>query len=198
MRTLTFASALALAAGAVQAGNLDPAPADPVVTPPPTPVVSPTANWTGPYGGVQLGYGFADTNLANVDGNGIVGGAHLGYDYDFGDYFMGVEGDFDFAGIDLTGNAGSLDSVGRLKLRGGFDTGPALVYATGGAAYANATLGGTGRSDWGWFGGVGMAYGVTENMTIGGEVLYHGFNDFDGTGIDVNATTITARASWRF
>ena len=57
---------------------------------------------------------------------------------------------------------------------------------------------GTDFSDWGYFGGVGMDYAVAENWLIGGEILAHQFDDFDDTGIDLDATTIKARVAYRF
>ncbi len=38
--------------------------------------------------------------------------------------------------------------------------GNALFYATAGAAYADAEVGGTSLSDWGWLAGVGIDFKV--------------------------------------
>ena len=50
----------------------------------------------------------------------------------------------------------------------------------------------------GWFAGGGYEYLVTDNVSVGGEVLYHEFDDFDNSGTDVDATTVQARATFRF
>ena len=39
---------------------------------------------------------------------------------------------------------------------------------------------------------------VTENISVGGEVLYQRVDDFDDTGLDVSGTSIQAKVSYRF
>ena len=46
--------------------------------------------------------------------------------------------------------------------------------------------------------GAGADYQITDRWVGGVEYLYHGFNDFDGSGADVTAHTIQARLSMRF
>jgi opacity protein-like surface antigen len=91
-----------------------------------------------------------------------------------------------------------LDDVARLKLMGGAKFGNSLVYATAGAARASATVGGTELSDNGMFYGAGVDMAVTDRWTVGAELLQHNFNDFDGTGTDLDATTIKAKVGMRF
>ena len=43
-----------------------------------------------------------------------------------------------------------------------------------------------------------MTYDLGNRWTVGGEVLQHRFSDFDGAGIDLDATTVTARVGFRF
>ena len=151
-------------------------------------------NWTGAYAGVQLGYGDVGTSIPGIDGNGAIGGVIAGYDYDFGTWVAGVGIDYDFANIDLAG-AATLENVLRLKARGGFKTGNGLIYATAGYAQASTdTLG----DDDGYFAGVGYEHRISSSFGLGGEVLYHEFSDFNGTGIDVNATTLQLRGTFRF
>ncbi len=196
MRTLLLSAAVTAFAMPALAGGL----ADPVIEPVLAPViVAPGTDWTGPYVGVQLGYGDLDASGAATDqGSGVIGGLTAGYDYDFGQFVLGAGVDYDWADIDLDSGAGQLDNVARVKLRGGFDAGNALIYATGGAAFADATIGGTGFSDNGWFAGGGVEVMVTESFSVGGEVLYHQFDNFDSTGIDIDATTIQLRGLFRF
>ncbi len=178
--------------GAVFAGSLD----DPIVeavevVEPIFPVVPiNSTNWTGAYGGLNLGYGDLDGDL---EGDDTTYGLHLGYDYDFGRYVLGGELEFDKADIDL-GGIGEADSITRLKLRGGYDFGKTLLYATAGAAQLQTSIG----DDTGAFVGVGVAYQVTDRFTIGGELLEHRFDDIGGTGQDADATTFNLRGSFRF
>jgi opacity protein-like surface antigen len=190
-RRAAAAAALAavIPAGAM-AGSPDPAPMEPVV-PAPAPA---GVDWTGFYGGAQLG--FADVEASGgLDGDGAIGGLTLGYDYDFGNYVVGGALDYDFADIDV-GGAATVESVARAKLRAGAKIGGSgLLYATGGGAQADAGALGT---DTGYFLGGGYEQMVTDNFSVGGEALWHDFEDFDGSGVDVNATTLQVRGTFRF
>lgn len=188
-------SALALPAFA---GGPAVAPAEPTVVPAPAPVVMPSADWSGFYAGAQLGYGDVGSDGAGLDGNGILGGVHAGYRWDLGTTVLGVGADWDAANIDLGAAGNSLDNVARLKLMAGADLGRSLVYVTAGPAWADATVAGVGRSDNGWFLGAGMDYALTDQWTVGAEVLGHRFDNFDGTGVDLDATTVAAKVSFRF
>ena len=88
----------------------------------------------------------------------------------------------------------SVDNIARLKLRGGYDMGPGLFYGTLGAARAYTSVG----NDTGWLVGGGYEHMLTNNVTIGGELLYHNFKNFAGTGADVDATTLQIRSTFRF
>jgi outer membrane immunogenic protein len=148
--------------------------------------------WTGLYGGLQLGQIDVDGPGA-ADGDDLSFGLHVGYDYDFGQFVLGGELDYDTADIDL-GGAATVDGVTRLKLRGGYDLGRTLVYATAGLARVETSLG----SDNGQFGGLGVAYQLSDQFVVGGEVLTHQFDDINGSGVDADATSISLRGSFRF
>ena len=163
-------------------------------------VITPTradGDWGGFYAGAQLGYGNITSGGAGLDGNDAIGGVHAGYRYDLGRAVLGGELDYNAASIDL-GTGSSLDSVARLKLMAGADLGRTLIYVTAGAAYADATLGGASASGNGYFAGVGVDYQVSDKWTLGGEVLGHRFDDFDNTGVDLEATTVQAKVAYRF
>ncbi len=188
----------ALLAGPALAGNIDPAPAEPVVVTQAAPVFS-TGDWTGFYAGGQIGYGDVDTGGAvSLGGDGGFGGLHAGYNWDLGTTVIGAELDYDVSELELDGGAGTIEDVTRIKFRAGWDSGPSLIYGTIGAANASAKIGGTDFSDTGFLAGAGLAYDLGNNWVLGGEVLYHQFDDFDSTGIDVDVTTISARMSFRF
>ncbi len=200
MKRTAAAAVLAsvLAAPAFAGGPVEVAP-EPVIEPAPAPVVSYGGDWSGFYAGAQLGYGDTSSNGAGLDGNGAIGGVHAGYRWDLGKTVLGLEADWDKTSLDL-GAAGtdSLDSIARLKLQAGYDAGPALIYATAGAARANATIGGADLSDNGWSLGAGVTYAVNDQWTVGGEVLTNRFDDFDGSGVDLDTTTATLRVGFRF
>jgi predicted porin len=186
---------VALAAPALAGGLNQPAIEPAPLAPAPAPVAA-GPDWSGFYAGGQLGFGDVDAG-GGATGDGLLGGVHAGYRFDFGGFVAGVEADYDAADIDLGGGTG-LDDVLRLKLSGGVPVGAGLLYATAGAAQAGVDLGASSDRDTGVFGGVGVAWPVGSNLTLGGEILQHQFDDFAGSGSDISATTATARVSFRF
>lgn len=149
-------------------------------------------DWTGGYGGIQLGYADVSTNVPGVNGNGAIYGLTAGYDYDMGNWVIGAGIDYDWTDVSL--GAVSVDNVGRLKLRAGYDTGPGLAYGVLGAARVYTSAG----DDSGWLVGVGYEHMITNNVSLGGEVLYHQFNNFLGSTTDIEATTLQVRTTFRF
>ncbi len=183
-----------LAAPVLAGGYTGPVVEAPVVAP--IIAVAPNGDWNGGYVGGQIGYG--DASAGAIDGNGAFYGVRGGYDWDLGQWVVGAGLDWDKTDIDLGSAGDNLDSIARLKLRAGYDLGRTLVYATGGAARADADLGGVSHSDNGWFAGVGADYALNDSWTIGGEVLHNQFDDFDNTGIDIDATTAAVTVGFRF
>jgi len=169
---------------------------EPVVAAPMAPVVmAPNGDWTGFYGGAQLGYGDV-SDSAGGGGDGMTGGLLGGYRMDFGQFVAGAELNYDWADIEL-GAGNSLDNIARLKVVGGYDMGNALLYGTVAAVRADATIAGAGVSDNGWGAGLGVDYALTDRMTLGAELMEHRFGSFGG-GADIDATTVNARVGFRF
>ena len=190
-----IAAALAVASAPAFAGSAgEPAP-DPVVNAPAPAPAPASPNWTGPYVGGQIGWGNVDTNVSGVDGDDVIGGIVAGYDYDFGQWVVGGGLDYDWSDISLGTGAPTLENVFRAKLRAGYKIGDGLVYGTGG--YANADTDILGDED-GYFIGAGYEHMVTQNVSLGGEVLYHEFNEFNSTTTDIEATTVQLRGTFRF
>ncbi|QIE44899.1 porin family protein [Pseudohalocynthiibacter aestuariivivens] len=175
------------------AGSPEPVVVEPAITPA-APVVAVGPDWTGFYAGAQLGYADVDTNVANVDGDDMIGGLTAGYDWDLGKYVVGVGADYDFADVGLS-PTNSLDSIWRLKMRSGVKIGDGLLYLSGG--YAHVDTSGFG-DEGGKFYGAGYEHMMTENISVGGEVLHHEFDNVGATANDVDATTYQVRATFRF
>lgn len=187
-------------AGSAQAGGLaDPVPTVPVTAPAPIPApVSYGGDWSGFYAGGQLGYGQLDADaFDDRDPDGAIYGVHAGYNYDFGTFVLGAELDYDATDISDSDTDIDLDSVARLKFKAGYDAGQFLPYVTAGVAQAS-TSGGLDGSDTGQFAGLGLDYQYNDRMRIGVEALQHQFDDFDDSGVDIDATTIAARVSFSF
>lgn len=193
-----FAIGLALPAAA---GGLNP----PVETGGPTPPpagpgpVSYGADWSGAYVGGSLGFGDLEATAAfgdAFDGNTL--GVHAGYNMDFGSFVVGGELEYSAADINDAVTGQDLDSVLRAKLRLGYDAGSFMPFLSVGAARAS-TSGPLGDLEsTGSFYGFGADFRVAEAVTVGAEFLRHEFDDFDGTGIDIEADTMSLRVSYEF
>ncbi|WP_068116181.1 outer membrane protein [Tropicimonas marinistellae] len=185
VRAVGATAVLSLAVPAF-AGTLDTPPTEPS----PVPVAAQSSsNWTGGYVGLQFGYGELRDGL---DGDSAIGGVTAGYDWDFGDWVVGVGADVNFGRLETS--AGDLDSLTRLKVRGGYDFGNTLLYATTGASYAaSSDL----NDDWGYFAGVGIEKMLSDTVSLTGEVATHRFDSYRDYG-RVNATTATIGVNYRF
>lgn len=168
--------------------------ADMIQSPEPAPapvVVQPTFSWTGFYVGGQLGYGWANADPGDNDSD-VVGGGHVGYNYDMGGWVIGAEADYDFMNQNF-GNGVGIDGIARGKLRVGADLGRTLLYGTGGVAYA---VGDSSESKVGYAVGAGIDYAATDHVIVGAEYTYNKFSDMDG--VDANVHSITARVGYKF
>lgn len=123
-------------------------PAQPVVLPP-------TRNWAGFFAGGTFGAGIGRNSSTftapggaetfDLSPRGIDGGGIVGYNWQFGNWVAGIEGDFqDSTGTGyVTGLADGttldqkLDWFGTARGRLGYGIGDALFYATGGAAFGD-------------------------------------------------------------
>jgi len=194
MKNLAIASVLAAMAAPAFAGNTTPPVMETVVTAPPPYQAPQTYDWTGGYAGIQLGYGELDVSGGPADDReGVIGGLHAGYDFDFGSYVLGANGAYNMADTDVNGA-----SLSNIKVRAGYKIGMGLLYATGGIGFASAEIGGVDRSNSGWVAGVGYDHMLTQNISIGGEILYNQIDNFDGSGVDISGTTAQAKLAYRF
>jgi outer membrane immunogenic protein len=179
----------------------------------PAPIVAavPVFTWTGFYVGVNAGYGW-NTNDSFVfngerfdldDDGGFVGGAQAGYNYQIGSFVVGLEGDIqyaDFGGddrfdLDLDGFAdddfNNSDWFGTVRARAGVAFDRALIYATGGFAFADDATG--------WTVGGGLEYAFTNNLSAKVEGLYVNLDQDDNfLGIDNDAEFGVVRAGLNF
>jgi outer membrane immunogenic protein len=205
---LTTTALIALAAvGSAGAADLPVYKAPPVV---PAPVFS----WTGFYLGGQVGgaWGHDDASLVNpgvpvainfpfiINTKSVIGGAHAGYNVQFNQFVLGVEGSVDWTDLRDTSVVGicplfcgtfmtKTDVQGSIRGRAGIAFDRALIYATGGLAFANirntydtTAFGGgfasisTTRTG-GTVGG-GIQYAITNNWSVRGEYRYTDFGSF--------------------
>jgi outer membrane immunogenic protein len=217
-RKLLLASlgALALTGPVGLAADLGAPPPPPPYLPPP-----PLFTWTGIYVGGQVGYAWGAGNF-NGSGfdpltgafvvnnlgsrpNGVIGGAHLGYHYQFNQFVLGVEGSVDgtslsntavlalpvaFGGSTLTARS-TADVQGSIRGKAGIAWDRVMIYGTGGVAFGgfnnHLTLiapafippffatADIAHTRTGWTAGGGLEFAVTNNWWIYGE---YRFSDF--------------------
>jgi outer membrane immunogenic protein len=159
------ASAVALVAGAGMAFAAD---LPDYQAPPPAQYTPVSAyNWTGPYLGLQGGYGWGTSGL-----NGWEGGAYAGYNFQLDpNWIVGLEGDFMFTGRDgITGTTATNHSWdASIRGRIGYAYDRFLFYGTGGVAFGDIKGTNTGVSasstQVGWTAGLGVEAALTQNVT---------------------------------
>jgi outer membrane immunogenic protein len=164
----------------------------------------PVYNWTGFYIGVNGGGGFGNstwdrTGSFNLSG-GLVGGT-VGYNYQFGQAVVGVEGDIDWT--NLKGSTSTFCAPGcqtsntwlsTVRGRFGYAAGRFMPYVTGGAAFGNirATtpgFAGASNTDAGWTVGGGIEAALAGNWTAKAEYLYVSLGSFN-CGVACGVTAV--------
>jgi outer membrane immunogenic protein len=170
------------------------------------PILYPSAyfSWGGLYGGLNLGGGVGNTSFSvtapgpgpgsslftstSDEIRGFVGGGQAGYNWQFGSFVVGVEGDLEYAheqnGVWVAGLqvANGTDFISTLRGRAGYaGIEDWLFYATAGGGYihnwANYNLGGFGglqQNDLSpvWVVGAGVETRVSGRWTGRLEYLY--------------------------
>ena len=139
------------------------------------PYYAPTSafSWSGPYAGLQGGYGWGSSNVDTlvVPTKGWQGGAFAGYNFQPGGaLILGIEGDINASGKKGTsmGTTVSNGWNGSIRGRVGVAVDRFLVYGTGGVAFGNvkATDGvdTASATKVGWTAGLGVQAAVMENV----------------------------------
>jgi outer membrane immunogenic protein len=163
------------------------------------PVVAPVYNWGGIYVGINGGWGFGSANWTATptaafgglsstanDNGGVVGGT-LGFNYQMNSFVFGVEGDFDYSGINtgtsstictFSGNCQTGNNwLATLRGRAGYAADRVLFYITAGGAFGSiqTTFNGGGTNTTtqaGWTAGAGVEWAFADNWSAKFEYLY--------------------------
>jgi outer membrane immunogenic protein len=177
-------------------------------------------SWTGFYLGLNAGFGWGDTTATDIlatNGScwnrcgfqwgpglsGFTGGGQAGYNWQFGNFVAGVEGDIGYLG--LTGTAAapiSADTIVNTRggvfatARGrlGFTVDKVLVYGTGGWIGANLdstvndNIGATVNTNStgfqsGWTAGGGVEWAFAPKWSLKGEWLHYDLGDKNVGGV---------------
>ncbi len=178
-------SSPAFAADMVQ--SPEPAPA-PMATP------APSFDWTGFYVGGQLGYNWATSVSPGGNDSSLDSGLNAGYNYDLGNWVVGVEGSYDWTN-DNFGTGTGIDGIAQGKIKVGADLGRTLLYGTGGVAYARGDSSG---NKVGYVVGAGVDFAATDHIIVGAEYDFNSFTGIDPVGTDANVHQFTARIGYKF
>jgi outer membrane immunogenic protein len=198
--------ALSVAVNAAEVGARPP-----VYAPPPVYVVPPFS-WTGFYFGANIGGAWERRNLtdsllglslSNVNDKGaFIGGGQLGFNYQFGNFLLGVEGDFD--GVAATNSPGTgvvglpfgtivVTSNNRwittLAARFGVTNDTWLFYGKAGGGWVGndgftitntvtgaSITGSNNNTNSGWLVGAGIEWALAPNWSVKIEYDYLGLN----------------------
>ena len=158
-------------------------------------------SWTGVYAGIQAGYGVGDASGTqngggtffpvvpySIDPHGFIGGGHLGYNHQIGQWVFGLEGDLEAANVKglTTQTAAGLpyffntdaQMLASVRGRAGIALDAWLLYTTGGVAWANVDtppLNALSSTRTGWTLGAGVEYALNPNWTTRLEYRYTDF-----------------------
>lgn len=145
------------------------------------------------------------TDGCDEDSNGVEGGGRIGYDLQFGNFVVGAVAEY--SGVDAEDSVTSfsttpayyvferdVNNLAAIRARIGYAYGPALVYATGGAARAEMTnrfyssngqnaFAATVNDDQadGYQAGGGIEYALAPHLTVTGEYIYTSLEASDFT-----------------
>ncbi len=220
-RILLACTALVGSMGIAAAADLPTSKGAPVA-----PVVyTPLFTWTGFYIGLNAGYAFGQGGSSsyypatggfgglpaglspfgsyNTKVDGFTGGGQIGYNWQTGNFVLGLEADINYVDGKKTASAvysilgvstlaslrSELNYLGTVRARIGYAAMPnLLLYATGGLAYGDVSnssvwafnlpgqpgfYGSSSSTKVGWTVGAGAEYGFTRNITAKLEYLYY-------------------------
>ncbi len=228
MRAVSLLAANAVMIASAQAADLS----KPVTKAPPAAYVPQVVNWTGFYIGAHLGGAWSDASWTNpVSGlsnnftnGGVLGGAQIGFNYQFASVVLGAEGDFSGTSLkpsntDAAGFTHNTSTYWTSTVTGrlGYAINRALVFAKGGVAFADerdsvtsplgvfSSTGTTTKA--GWTAGGGVEYAIDPHWSAKIEYDYLGLGSQSvpaaaSSGapgsVDLNIQRVVAGVNYRF
>ena len=187
-----IASVPFIALGTVAAGAAD----LPVRAPPPPP---PVFNWTGFYGGANIGGAWAHndwtdtlflTNFNNSNNGVFIGGGQFGGNYQIGSFVIGGEYEIDWAGNNNGGTGVVIPAVGNIVVTNEYRF---IQTAAARFGYAFDHLLFYGKAGGGW---VGKNNLTVTNVTTGVSLTCGNFNNCGNN--DYGGWLVGVGAEWMF
>lgn len=183
---------------AAMAGGMAQPIVEPMVQIAPPVMMAPAVDWTGAYAGAVLGFGKAAASGGDPDGNAGMAGLNAGYLKDFGQFVLGGEVSYVKSNVGVKSGHDQVNQTLGAQVIVGADLGRTLVYVSGGAARAEATLGGVSGFDNGYSASIGADYMVNDKFTLGAELKSNRYNDFKNSGVDLTDTSLGMKVGMRF
>ena len=186
-----------LSTSATYAADAVEVPPEPPVSQDPFVEYEPSSSWSGIYVGAFGGreWGTFDSTAGDVDADGWMGGAFVGYNVQNGSIVYGAEGDLGFSGANGSLGAVELDQgiFGSLRARLGYQLDPVLLYGTAGVAATKAKITDASGSDsnthLGWTVGAGADALLTDN--IFGRLEYR-YSDYEEKAFATPNTAVSS------
>jgi outer membrane immunogenic protein len=195
--------------------------ADMRVKAPPAPPPPPPFSWSGFYIGGDLGGVWGSGTVTDslfglsvsTNHDGFLGGGVVGFNYQISNIVWGVEGDFDWTSLGVTGNgiptaigtlqaSANTDSISSLAGRIGFASDRALFYVKGGGGWVRNTASITNlltgasvsasNTNSGWLLGVGLEWAFATNWSAKFEYDHLGLNSLSFNSVNFPGETFTA------
>jgi outer membrane immunogenic protein len=216
MKKLLLASVGVLALGVAAASAADMPRRMPVKAP--AIEMPPAWSWTGPYVGINGGYGWGSSEFSapfatgSFGANGAVVGGTLGYNWESGPFVYGLEGDIDWSDMGGSASCGGTtctvknDWLGTVRGRLGYSFGRFMPYVTGGLAVGNiktdiAGVGSGNDTKAGWTAGGGAEFHITGPWTAKVEYLHVDLGSggsVAGSDADFSADIVRGGINYKF
>jgi outer membrane immunogenic protein len=230
MRRLIVAVGVALLASTAAAADLPAYEPASVIAPGPA-----AYDWSGFYIGANGGYGWGDSTFTYRDVgtssttsfDGALFGGQIGYNFQVGGGFLvGLEGDFDWSGIDGSDACRNpafdckvdLNWLASARGRVGYAFDRFLVYGTGGVGFGDVdfdtspattpALQGASDTMVGWVAGGGVEFGIGRHWSVKAEYDHFDLGDtntrvgdlsnLSRTELDFQVDTVRAGVNYRF
>jgi outer membrane immunogenic protein len=155
--------------------------------------------WGGFYAGANIGYGFLKDTIP-AEGKDWLYGGFAGYNKQWGNFVVGIEGGIDYADIMFTDGSGIKSKymyTGRVRAGWAND----ILFAYGSIGVQHGTtvnLPPANSKDTAMQLGAGIDFAVTQKVSLGTDYTYTKYKNFGDLPLDVTTQKVQARITYTF
>ncbi len=155
--------------------------------------------WGGAYVGVSLGYGFLKDTIP-AEGKDWMFGGFVGYNLQWGNIVVGIEGSADHADILFDDGSGiASKQIFTARARAGWANDKVFIYGSLGAEHGTTiNLPPANARDTAMQLGAGMEYAVTDKVAVGTDYTYTYYKEFGDLPLDVWTQRLQTRLIYSF